>query len=80
MSIGYSTTAQAVARLTMPALVLHGDEDTAVPFSYGVELAETLPDSRFVKLEGSGHSFMVAAGEKANKTVLDFLREVDQRA
>ncbi|HEY5106507.1 MAG TPA: alpha/beta hydrolase [Caulobacteraceae bacterium] len=77
---GYSTTRQAVAALAMPSLVLHGDEDTVVPFSWGVELAETLPDSRLVKLDGSGHNFLVAGGEKAKAAVLEFLREADARA
>jgi pimeloyl-ACP methyl ester carboxylesterase len=74
----YRTTIEAVATLAMPALVLHGDEDTVVPFSYGVELAQILPGSRFVKLEGAGHNFLVAAGETASQAVLEFLREVDQ--
>jgi 3-oxoadipate enol-lactonase len=77
---GYSTTTAAVAALTMPALVLHGDEDSTVPFAYGVELAETLPDSRLVTLEGAGHNFIVAGNAKATKAVLDFIREVDQAA
>ncbi len=74
----YSTTTEAVARLAMPALVLHGDEDRLVPLAWGAELAETLPDSRLVKFEGAGHNFIVADTDKANQTVLDFLREVDQ--
>jgi len=74
---GYSTTAKAVASLTMPTLVLHGEQDTVVPFAWGVELAETLPRSRLVKLDGAGHNFLVAAGETASQAVLAFLREVD---
>lgn len=77
---GYSTTTDAVAALTMPALVLHGDEDRTVPFAYGVELAQALPNSRFVKLEGAGHNFIVAGTEKTTKAVLDFVGEVDQAA
>jgi 3-oxoadipate enol-lactonase len=77
---GYSATTAAVAGLTMPSLVLHGDEDRTVPFAYGAELAETLPDSRFVTLEGAGHNFIVAGNAKATKAVLDFIREVDQAA
>ncbi len=75
----YNTTREAVAALAMPALVLHGDEDQLVPLSYGVELAETLPHSRFVKLQGAGHNFLVARGETATQEVLDFLDGVDRR-
>jgi pimeloyl-ACP methyl ester carboxylesterase len=74
---GYSTSREAVAGLTMPALVLHGDEDGTVPFKWGEELAEILPDSRFVRIAGAGHNYMVVDPDKANKAVLDFLREVD---
>ena len=77
---GYSTTSAAVAALTLPALVLHGDEDGTVPYAYGVELAETLSDSRMVTLEGAGHNFIVAGNAKATKAVLDFIGEVDRAA
>lgn len=75
----YSVAKEAVAKLTMPALVLHGDEDGAVRFAWGEELAQTLPNSRFVKFEGAGHNFIVADTAKANRVVLDFLREIDAR-
>jgi 3-oxoadipate enol-lactonase len=73
----YCIAREAVAGLTMPSLVLHGDEDTLVPHKYGVELAEVLPNSRLVTLQGAGHNYIVAAGPKANAALLDFLAEVD---
>jgi pimeloyl-ACP methyl ester carboxylesterase len=76
----YTVTKDAVAKIATPALVLHGDEDKLVRFAWGEELAETLPDSRLVKLEGAGHNFLVAANEKATAAVLEFLREADARA
>jgi pimeloyl-ACP methyl ester carboxylesterase len=76
----YAVSKDAVATIITPTLVLHGDEDTLVRFAWGVELAETLPDSRFVKLEGSGHNFLVAACETATAAVLDFLSGGDEKA
>jgi pimeloyl-ACP methyl ester carboxylesterase len=76
----YRTTREAIAGLTMPALVVHGDADTLVPFAWGEELALILPGARLVRCEGSGHNFMVAAPDKANAAVLEFLREVDRGA
>jgi pimeloyl-ACP methyl ester carboxylesterase len=76
----YCNTCEAVAALTMPALVLHGDQDSVVPFAWGEELAATLPDARLVKLEGSGHNFLVAARDRSNAAVLDFVAEIDRRA
>ena len=75
----HNTTREAVAKLDMPALVLHGDEDQLVPFAYGVELAEALPDSRLVKLRGAGHNFLVARSEETAREVLDFVDSVDRR-
>jgi pimeloyl-ACP methyl ester carboxylesterase len=73
----YCTTHEAIAGLRMPSLVLHGDEDAAVKFEAGEELAGILPDSRFVRFKGAGHNYMVAYKDEANKAVLDFTREVD---
>lgn len=73
----YSTTREALAGLTRPALVLHGDEDGLVPFKWGEELAQILPRSRFVRIAGTGHNYLVAAPDTANGVVLDFIREVD---
>lgn len=73
----YATTTEAVKALTMPALVLHGDEDATVPYEAGQALAGALPNSRFETLTGAGHNFFLAQGERANRLVLDFLWQVD---
>jgi len=73
----YRVTREAVAGLTLPALVLHGDEDGTVPFKWGEELAEILPDSRFVRIAGAGHNYLVVDPETANTAVLDFMGEVE---
>lgn len=75
----YRVTLEAVAGLTMPALVLHGDEDSLVPIKWGEELAQILPQGRFVRIPGAGHNYMVAAPDMANRAVLDFTREIDGR-
>ncbi|HXV01664.1 MAG TPA: alpha/beta hydrolase [Caulobacteraceae bacterium] len=76
----YSTTREAIAGLSMPALVLHGDEDAVVPFKWGEELAHILPHARFVRIAGAGHNYLVAAPRAANAAVLEFTREVDARS
>ena len=73
----YAATPEAAARLTMPALVLHGDEDRQVPYEAGQALAKALPNSRFETLTGAGHNYFLAHRERANALVLDFLRQVD---
>lgn len=73
----YSVTAEQVARIDVPALVLHGTADTVVKHAMGVELAEVLPQARLVSWEGIGHNYLVGRGDAANAEVLDFLRSVD---
>ena len=72
----YAASAEAVAALTMPALVLHGTEDPIVPLQWGHELAETLPNADLIIYEGAGHNYAVEIPEIANNDVLTFLDKV----
>ena len=76
----YVTTREAVTRLAMPTLVLHGDEDRAVDVKYGREFAAAIPGSRLVIFPGAGHNYLVAAGEASTAALLQFLDEVDGAA
>lgn len=75
----YNVSADKVRGLTMPALVLHGDEDRTVPYAYGVELADTLPNATLVPLPGAGHNYLIAHQTTANTAVLIFMDEVDAK-
>ncbi|MGN7360664.1 alpha/beta fold hydrolase [Paenibacillus sp. SAF-054] len=41
--------------ILVPALIIHGTEDPITPYEHGVHLAEVLPNSRLLTLEGAGH-------------------------
>lgn len=43
------------------SLVIHGDQDPLVPLAAGVETAKALLNSRFVCIEGMGHTLSTAA-------------------
>jgi 3-oxoadipate enol-lactonase len=73
----YSISAEEVQSLRMPALVLHGDEDTRVAYAAGLELHRLIAHSEMVTLHGAGHNYFVAAGKQANEAVQSFLRRVD---
>jgi 3-oxoadipate enol-lactonase len=73
----HSVTKEAVAALTVPALVIHGEEDALVPCAWGEELADTLPNARFLKIKGAGHNFLIAGADEANAAVLSFVAEVE---
>jgi 3-oxoadipate enol-lactonase len=70
----YATTRErAQHTLTMPVLVLHGDEDKAVDVKYGREIHDILPHSQIEIFAGAGHNYLVAAGERATRAFIDFI-------
>jgi len=73
----YSIPVSDVRAVRVPALVLHGDEDSLVPYAEGVRLHELIAHSELVTLQGAGHNYFVAAGDEANAAALEFLRRVD---
>jgi fermentation-respiration switch protein FrsA (DUF1100 family) len=50
-------TAEWMSRVSAPALVLHGDVDSIIPYRLGQRLYESLPGpKRFVTIEGGDHN------------------------
>ena len=76
--IDYSITAEEVAAVKLPALVLHGDQDQAVPYEQGKKLSELLPHARLVTFPGIGHNYFIGAGDRANAEVDRFIQAVEQ--
>ena len=48
-------TPAELAKISMPALVIHGTKDRNAPYGSGREWATTLPDARLVTIEGAAH-------------------------
>jgi len=44
-----------LARINMPALVIHGTKDRNVPYGSGRDWAMSLPDARLVTIDGAAH-------------------------
>ncbi len=56
LSLTYSGDVASIApRVSVPCLVLHRHDDSAIPFDAGRELAATLPGACFTPLEGTAH-------------------------
>jgi len=49
--------ADALRRLDVPTLVMHGSKDTLIPPDGGVRTAELIPGARFELIEGMGHDY-----------------------
>lgn len=75
--IDYSVTPEAVAAVKIPALVLHGTQDQAVPYESGVKLSQMLPNARLVTFQDLGHNYFVGAADQANAEVDRFIQEVE---
>lgn len=46
-----------IARYSGPVLIIHGDEDEAVPYEYGKKAAELYKNARLVTIEGDDHCY-----------------------
>jgi pimeloyl-ACP methyl ester carboxylesterase len=46
----------ALAKLTLPTLVIHGDRDPLVPVEHGRDTAATVPGAHLLVIEGMGHN------------------------
>lgn len=65
--------------INAPTLVITGSEDRIVSPESSKELAERIPNSRFVSIEGSGHLVFIEHSEQFNDRVLGFLDEVREQ-
>jgi len=65
-----------LSQITVPTLVVAGQDDILVPFTLSQELAAGIPDARLVVLEGGGHGFNTDNPDRFNQAVLEFLAQV----
>ncbi len=61
--------------LTMPVLVICGDNDKVVPSQNSSVLAEAINSSTLIKIQGSGHGLMYQQPETFASYVLSFLEQ-----
>ena len=51
---------QALAGVTVPTLVLHGDVDPLVPLACGIDTAESVPGAKLQVIAGMGHALPIS--------------------
>jgi fermentation-respiration switch protein FrsA (DUF1100 family) len=77
-------SAERIASVTCPVLVIHGTTDTIVPLSYGKRLFEAAPPTSsqsvaktFAELRGAGHNdILYVAREEYRTTMRNFLDQL----
>ena len=63
--------AAPLASIAVPTLVIHGTADPMFPLAHGRALAEEIPDSRLLTLEGAGHGVDRADWEPIVDAILE---------
>jgi len=72
-------TLQRLVRITMPTLIMSGDDDPLVPVENSRILKEHIAHADFVLFPGKRHAFFIEEAERFNKTVVDFLRSTAEQ-
>ncbi len=65
-----------IARIQVPALVIHGDADQAIDIERARAMAATLPGARMVVVPGAGHAPNLTHPGPVNAALLDFLGQL----
>jgi len=69
-------TGNRLSNVTVPTLALTGSEDVLIPPENATILAERIPNSRIVVIEGGGHQVLVEQPEQCNDAMVQFLEEI----
>jgi pimeloyl-ACP methyl ester carboxylesterase len=62
------------ADISIPVLVVHGDQDRVTPLSWGVELAALIPNAQLHIVHGAGHALATEAAEELGHVADQFLK------
>ncbi|MGA8848929.1 MAG: alpha/beta fold hydrolase [Dehalococcoidia bacterium] len=74
IDIAYKTdVTHLLPGLRVPALVLHRQQERAMPFRLGRELASLIPNARFVSLEGRDHLPWLGDSDSVLRPIAEFL-------
>lgn len=66
-------------RVTVPVLILHGDEDALIPPAQSQDLLDALPDAYRVIIEGAGHT-NTGTDARARREIADFIESVERKS
>jgi non-heme chloroperoxidase len=73
-AFGHTDLREDVAKVSVPALVVHGDSDATIPFEgSGKRTHEALPGSRLRLIEGGPHGITISHADEFNGILLEFL-------
>ena len=62
-------------KITAPTLIIHGTDDSVVPYQYAVEASQTIPNAELVTVEGGKHRIDQRFAITAAPAIQKFLKE-----
>ncbi|HEY8236368.1 MAG TPA: alpha/beta hydrolase, partial [Gaiellaceae bacterium] len=71
--LGKADNRPELANIDVPALILHGEEDSIFPVSVAEEIEAGIPRARLVVIPLAGHTANLEQPEASNAAILDFL-------
>jgi pimeloyl-ACP methyl ester carboxylesterase len=69
----------ALAKLNLPALVIHGAEDPLISPEAGREVAEAIPGARFELIQGLGHGILQPAWQRMAGLIAEHVEGAEAR-
>ena len=69
-----------LARLILPALVIHGDDDPIMPPAHGEDTARVIPGAKLLIVPGMGHDFKEALMPIWTRAIGDFAVAVERES
>lgn len=70
--------ADRLSEISVPTMVMVGNQDILTPHGDSEELAERIPTAELVVISGAAHGFMVEHASTFNRVWLDFLRRAER--
>ena len=74
--LGKADNRPDLANIDVPALILHGEEDSIFPMSIAEELEAGIPNARLVSIPLAGHTANLEQPEVCNEAIRGFLGSV----
>jgi pimeloyl-ACP methyl ester carboxylesterase len=71
------TPAATLDELALPTLVIHGTDDPLFPLEHGIALAEAIPGTRLLPLDGVGHELPGRAWDRVVPAITELTAEAE---
>jgi pimeloyl-ACP methyl ester carboxylesterase len=75
--LGRTDTTENLSKINLPTLVICGSEDKLSPPEVMKFMSDKIPGAKFVLLQKAGHMTPIEQPEKINKTIKEFLKDIN---